>query len=155
MSITVLAALAGFVAGLRAMMPLAAVSWAAFLGWLDLSGSWLSFLGHWLAPWILTLLAAGELITDQLPSTPSRKVPMQFVGRLVSGAVAGAAIGTPSGQWLGGAIAGVVGAVLGTLGGAEARRRLVQASGGRDRPIAFLEDAVAILLAVLVVSAAT
>lgn len=39
----------------------------------------------------------------------------------------------------------MIGAVLGTLGGAEARRRLVAATGGRDLPIALSEDAVAVL----------
>jgi uncharacterized membrane protein len=41
--------------------------------------------------------------------------------------------------------AGIVGAVLGTLGGYEARKRLVAATGGRDLPIALVEDAVAVL----------
>ena len=40
-----LALVIGIVAGLRAMTAPAAVSWAARLGWLDLSGSWLAFLG--------------------------------------------------------------------------------------------------------------
>ena len=40
--------------------------------------------------------------------------------------------------------AGVIGAVLGTLGGYEARKRLVAARGGRDLPIALLEDVVAV-----------
>ena len=40
--------------------------------------------------------------------------------------------------------AGVIGAVLGTLGGYQARRRLVAAVGGKDLPIALLEDVVAI-----------
>jgi uncharacterized membrane protein len=68
----------GVIAGLRAMMPLAAVSWAAALGRLPLESSALAFLGYSWTPWILTALALGELITDQLPSTPSRKVPIQF-----------------------------------------------------------------------------
>ena len=41
--------------------------------------------------------------------------------------------------------AGIIGAVLGTLGGYQARKRLVAATGGKDLPIALLEDAVAIL----------
>jgi uncharacterized membrane protein len=40
--------------------------------------------------------------------------------------------------------AGVVGAVLGTLGGYELRSRLVAATGGRDLPIALLEDVIAV-----------
>ena len=40
-----------------------------------LSGSWLGFLANAWVRWILTLLAVVELVTDQLPSTPSRTVP--------------------------------------------------------------------------------
>lgn len=143
--------LLGLVAGLRAMTPAAALSWAAFLGWLDLSATPFAFLGHPVTPWILTLLALGEFVTDQLPQTPSRKVPVQFGARLVMGALAGGILALPSGLWLGGAVAGVVGAVIGTLGGYEARRRLVASNGGNDRPIALLEDAVAVILALVVV----
>ena len=55
---------------------------------------------------------------------------------------------------IGGLIAGAIGAVLGTLGGYEARKRLVAATGGKDLPIALLEDAVAVIGAILIVSAA-
>jgi uncharacterized membrane protein len=71
-----LAFLIGIVAGMRAMTAPAAISWAAQLGKLSLSGTWLAFLGYAWTPWILTFLAAGELVTDQLPSTPSRTVPI-------------------------------------------------------------------------------
>ena len=94
---------------------------------------------------MLTVLAVGELITDQLPKTPSRKTAVQFLTRLVTGGFAGAAIGTAWGYTFGGLGAGVVGAVLGTIGGAEARRRLVAANDGNDPPIALVEDAVAVL----------
>ena len=53
---------------------------------------------------------------------------------------------------IGGLVAGIVGAVIGTLGGYEARKRLVAAIGGKDLPIALLEDAVAVLLGLFVVS---
>ena len=53
-------------------------------------------------------------MTDQLPTTPSRTVPVQFGTRLVSGALSGGAIGLSGGGLAGGAIAGVLGAVLGT-----------------------------------------
>ena len=42
--------------------------------------------------------------------------------------------------------------MIGTLGGYEARKRLVAATGGRDLPIALVEDAVAVLGALLIVS---
>lgn len=147
-----LALLIGVIAGLRAMTAPAAVSWAAFLGFLPLEGTWLAFLGYRFTPWILTVLAIGELITDQLPATPSRKVPVAFAARILSGALCGAAVATAGGALLGGAIAGAIGAVIGTLGGAAARARLA-AAFGKDRPAALLEDAVAILGAALIVGA--
>jgi uncharacterized membrane protein len=147
-----LALLIGVVAGLRAMTAPAAVAWGAYLGWLPLSGTWAGFMGHWIAVAIFTVLALVELVGDQLPSTPSRKVPVQFGTRLVSGAFAGAIIGTAGGALLAGLVAGIVGAAIGTYGGAEVRSRLAGAFG-RDLPAALIEDAVAILLAFLVVSA--
>ncbi len=146
-----LALLAGVLAGLRAMTPLAAASWAARLGLVNLEGTWLAFLGYSWTPVILTVLALVELVTDQLPSTPSRTVPQQFGARLVTGALAGMVFAS-SMSMAAGATAGVVGAIIGTLGGARARARLA-ASFGRDLPAALVEDAVAILGALLVVLA--
>jgi len=145
-----LALLMGVIAGLRAMTAPAAVSWAARLGRLPLEGSWLSFFGKAVTPWIFTALAVVELITDQLPKTPSRKVPIQFGTRIVSGAVCGAAIA--HGAPIAGLLAGAVGAVIGTLGGAAARGRLAAAFKS-DRPAALIEDAVAIGGAALIVMA--
>jgi uncharacterized membrane protein len=158
------ALLIGVIAGLRTMTSLAAVSWAASLGALRLEGTRLAFLGFAAVPWIFTALAIAELVTDQLPSTPSRKTPLQFAARIMSGAVCGAAIATGLGErgvgaLLGhttqpslaiGLIAGVIGAILGTLVGSGLRARLAHAFR-RDRPAAFLEDAVAVAGAVLIV----
>jgi uncharacterized membrane protein len=146
----VLALLIGVVAGLRTFTAPTAVSFAAWSGRLALEGSWLAFLGYSWTPWIFLVLALGEFVGDQLPSTPSRKVPMQFGARLLSGAICGAAIGTPHGAILGGLIAGVVGAVIGTLGGHAFRMRLA-AAFTKDPPAAFIEDGVAILGALLIV----
>ncbi|WP_227309635.1 DUF4126 domain-containing protein [Acidisoma cellulosilyticum] len=147
--ILVFALLIGVVAGLRAMLAPAAVSWAAHLGLINLSGTWLAFLGYHWTPWILSVAAIAELVTDQLPSTPSRKVPPQFGARIVMGALSGAAIAAPSGAWIGGAVAGIVGAVAGTLGGAAGRARLA-AAFGKDRPAAIVEDVVALLAAAVI-----
>jgi len=132
------------------MTPLAAIAWAAHRHILPLDGSWLAFLGWRFTAPILTLLALAELVTDQLPSTPSRKVPVQFGTRIVVGALTGAAIGIPAGSLLACCAAGVVGAVIGTLGGAAVRGRLAVAFGN-DRPAALIEDVVAIGGAVFVV----
>ncbi|MFM0206981.1 DUF4126 family protein [Paraburkholderia sediminicola] len=150
MSVYVLALLIGVVAGLRAMTAPAAVSWAAHLGWLPLQDTPLAFLGATVTPYIFTVLAIVELITDQLPTTPSRTVPMQFGTRIVLGGLCGAAIGAAHGGLLGGLLAGVVGAVIGTLGGAKVRGALAS-TFGRDLPAALIEDAVAIVGAVLIV----
>jgi uncharacterized membrane protein len=152
MSVYVLALLIGVVAGLRAMTAPAAVSWAAHLGWLPLQDTPLAFLGFTATPYIFTVLAIVELITDQLPKTPSRTVPMQFGARLVLGGLSGAAIGAAHGGLLGGLIAGVVGAVIGTLGGAKVRGALAR-TFGRDLPAALIEDALAIIGAALIVMA--
>lgn len=149
MATLLLALLIGVVAGSRTFMAPAAVSWAAYREWLPLAGTPLSWLGGTVTSWIILVLALGELVTDQLPSTPSRKVPVQFGARLVSGGLSGAAIGAPSGMLIAGLIAGLAGAVVGTLAGAEARARMA-ASFGSDRPAALIEDAAAIALAAVV-----
>ena len=140
--------LIGVIAGLRSMTAPAAVSWAARLGWLHVENTWLAFLGFAATPYIFSVLAIGELIADQLPKTPSRKAPPGFITRILIGALCGAAFGASGGgnnaSWIGGLVAGVIGAIVGTLGGYEFRVRLVKASGGKDLPIALLEDAIAI-----------
>ncbi|WP_431323705.1 DUF4126 domain-containing protein [Rhizobium sp. YTU87027] len=147
-----LAFLIGVIAGLRAMTAPAAVAWGAALGWFDVSQTSLAFMGYRWTPWVFSLLAVVELITDQLPSTPSRKVPMQFAARLIMGALTGATIGASGGSLVGGLIAGVVGAAVGTFGGAAARGKLA-AAFGKDTPAALIEDAVAIIGALIIVGA--
>lgn len=152
--VLLLALLIGVVAGLRAFTAPAVMAWAAFLDWINLSGTWASWVGQTATVTILTIIALIELISDQMPQTPSRKTAVQFITRLVTGAFAGAVLGTAWGyQWssLG---AGMIGAVLGTIGGYEARTRLVRATGGRDLPIGVLEDVVAVVAAVAVASLA-
>jgi uncharacterized membrane protein len=144
-----LALLIGVVAGLRGMTAPALVSWASHLGWIHLSGTWLAFLSYAWTPWILTLLALAELIIDKLPSTRSRKEAAGFGGRIVTGAVSGAAVATGGGALAGGIFAGIAGAVIGTLGGHAFRARLA-AAFGKDRPAAFIEDAIAIAGALLI-----
>jgi uncharacterized membrane protein len=147
-----LAFLIGIVAGLRSMTAPAAVSWAARFRSLRVENTRLGFLRFGGTPYILTVLAIGELTADKLPNTPSRKAPAGFVARISSGAVCGAAIGATSEASLSGAAVGVLGAAAGTLGGYEFRARLVKAIGGNDLPIALLEDAVAVCGAFLILS---
>jgi uncharacterized membrane protein len=143
--------LIGIIAGLRAMTAPAAVCWAARLGLVDLAPTSLAFLGYAFTPWIFTALALAELVTDQLPTTPSRTVPVQFGTRILTGGLSGGAIGAAYGQLPVGVVAGVIGAVIGTLGGRTFRARLAE-SFGSDRPAALIEDAVAIGGAFLIMS---
>ena len=68
------------------------------------------------------------------------------------GALCGAALGAPSQALIGGLIAGVLGTVAGTLGGYELRTRAARAIGGKDLPIALIEDGIAICGGLWIVS---
>ena len=95
--------------------------------------------------WILTALALLELVNDKLPKTPSRKTPGPFAARIVTGALSGAVLGAAARQSSAvAALLGGLGAVAGTMGGYEARTRLVKAWNVPDLVVALLEDAVAI-----------
>lgn len=137
------ALLIGVVAGLRAMMAPAITSWAAHLGWINVEGGWLAIMGWRFTPWVFSLIAAIELVTDQLPSTPSRKTPAQFGARILFGGLSGGTVGASAGLLWPGVVLGVVGAVIGAYGGAAARGALAKAFRS-DRPAALIEDAVAI-----------
>jgi uncharacterized membrane protein len=154
MSVYLAALLIGVVTGLRAFMGLAAVSWGARLGWLHLEDTKLAFLGYAVTPYIVSALALFELVTDQLPKTPSRLVPQQFGARLVLGAFAGAAVGASAHQLIAGLVLGIAGAVIGTYGGAKLRAAMAGAFG-KDLPAALIEDVIAIGLAFFVVSRGT
>jgi uncharacterized membrane protein len=142
--ILLLALLIGVVAGLRSLTAPAVVAWAAFLGWIDLHGTWASWMANIITAVVFTVLAVGELVNDKLPKTPARTAPPIFAARILAGGLAGAVLGAWP-HWTFSALgAGVIGAVLGTLGGYQVRKRLA-AVAGRDLPIALLEDAVAVL----------
>jgi uncharacterized membrane protein len=149
----ILAMLIGVMAGLRTMTAPAAVSWAAYFGWLPVQDTALAFLAYRATPYILTVLVVVELVADKLPFTPSRKRPGSFGVRLISGGLSGAAIGTSGGSTatlVAGLAAGVAGAAIGTLAGYDLRIRLAKALG-RDLPAALIEDAVAVGGACLIV----
>lgn len=107
--------------------------------------------GYTIAGLILILAAIGEYIVDLLPRTPSRTRLTGVGVRVVSGAFSGymiAGMHGTSGLW--GAIAGIAGALAGTYGGHAARLALIARAGAI--PAALAEDAVAVALAVLVVT---
>ena len=130
----------------------AIVSWAAYLGWINLANTPLAFLGYAATPYIMSLLALGELVVDKLPTTPSRKAPPGFGARIVTGAFSGYALALGIGQSGAiGAVLGCVGAIAGTLGGYEVRARLTRSAKIPALWIALLEDALAIAIGLFVV----
>jgi uncharacterized membrane protein len=143
--VLLLALLIGVVAGLRSATAPAVIAWAGLLHWINLTGTWVSWLDHPVLVSVLTVLAVLELVADKLPATPGRIRAGSLSARIVAGAFAGAVVGTAWGYPWGGLGAGVIGAVLGTLGGHTARTRLAAARDGHDLPIALLEDMVAVL----------
>jgi uncharacterized membrane protein len=130
---------------LRSLTAPAAVTWAAHLGWLKLSGTPLSFMGSTAAVAIFTVLAAAELVADKLPSTPSRTAPPGLIARVVFGGLSGASLCAAGMQSIAlGAVLGAAGGLAGMFAGYKARTGLVRALKVPDITIALLEDAVAI-----------
>lgn len=143
----------GIIAGLRSLTAPALVSWAARLGWLDLSGSWLSVLGSRAAVLILSLLALGELIADKLPKTPKRTNLGPLLFRAITGGFSSMAICASAHQsLLIGTMLGVLGSIAGAFAGYEIRHRLVEKFGLPDIRVAAVEDIVAIGGGLLIVS---
>jgi uncharacterized membrane protein len=143
--IMLLAFLIGVISGLRSVTAPAVVTWAAHKDWLNLQNTPLSFMGSTAALIIFVLLALVELVTDQLPSTPSRLKPPGLIARIVLGGLSGAAVAVAGGQSLGvGAVLGAAGGIAGAFGGYQARTGLVRALKVPDIVIALLEDAAAI-----------
>jgi uncharacterized membrane protein len=151
-SVYALAVLLGFVAGLRSFTAPAAVSWAAHLGWLDLGSSALSFMGSTIAVIAFSVAAVAEFAADLHPATPNRTAPGPLLGRILLGGLSGAALATAAGQsLLIGALLGGAGGLIGAFAGYHARTRLTAALG-RGKIIAIVEDIIAIVLAVTIVS---
>jgi uncharacterized membrane protein len=144
----------GIVAGLRAMTAPAAVSWAAHLGWLNLQGSPLAFMGSTAAVALLSLGVIGEDVNDKLPKTPSRTKPGPLIARIVAGGLSGACLCASAGpSLLAGAALGGIGGVIGAFAGYQARTRLVSGLKVKDIVIAIPEDLVAIGIAYFLVGA--
>jgi uncharacterized membrane protein len=143
----------GVIAGLRAFTAPAVVCWAAHLGWINLHGSHLAFLGSIVTVVIVTLLAIFELVNDKLPKTPNRTTPGPLGFRIVTGGLSGAALAIAGVQGvLLGIILGIVGAVAGTFGGYQARHQIVTALTIKDIGVALAEDLIAIGGALLIVT---
>jgi len=135
----------GVIAGLRSLTAPAVAAWAAQRGWLNLHSTALSFMGSTAAVAIFTILAAIELVTDQLPSTPPRTKAPGLIARILLGGLSGAAIALAGGQSAAiGACLGAAGGVAGAFAGYQIRTGLVRALNVPDFVIAVLEDVAAV-----------
>ena len=138
----------GFVTGLRCFTGVAAVSWAAHLGWLDLQGPPFSYVTTLVGLAVVTVLAVGEYFADQWPKTPSRVSPGPLIGRVVCGGYSGAALAAAADlrPHLG-ILVGIVGALIGAFTGYHVRGWLVQEKKVSDLLVGLAEDAFCIGLA--------
>jgi uncharacterized membrane protein len=100
-------------------------------------------------PWtrrVLVAAAAGELIADKLPNTPSRLEPAGIVGRLVLGALAASLYAqTRRAPWPPAAAIGAASAIAAAKIGHDLRAQL--ATRVPDPAVAVVEDTVALGLA--------
>lgn len=98
------------------------------------------------------VVAVGEYVADAMPWIPARTKLPSIILRPVMGFAAGHILaGSTGGDGLIGGIGGVIGALAGTYGGYQARLWLIERIG--SVAAALSEDAIALLLAVLVVYA--
>lgn len=143
------AALLGFVAGLRSQLPHALLALAANRGVFAAGApAPLGLLRSRRTLAALGLAAAGELVVDKLPGTPSRTRPGPLGGRIAIGALVGAAVAQEAGATVpAGAVLGAAGAAAGSFAGAAYRRVAAEATGLPDPVLALAEDATAVGLA--------
>ena len=100
-------------------------------------------------PWIRRLVlaaAAGELVVDKLPGTPSRLAPRGIIPRLALGALAASlSAQTRQASWLPAAALGASSAAIAARLGHDVRARLARQAP--DLAVALAEDALAIAAA--------
>lgn len=136
----------GVAAGLRSLLAPAVLAWTAQKKFIGRTFP-LATLVSGPASKKMIKLAAGELLADKLPFTPSRISPGPLALRVASGAACGAAVSLlMKDSAKDGALLGGAGALAGSFGGYYARK-----SFSRNYPglaVALVEDALAIALAV-------
>jgi uncharacterized membrane protein len=131
----------------------AAVSWAARLRWPQLQSTPLALMASPVVAYLFTLLAAGELVADKLPFTPSRLSAGPLAGRLILGALCGSVLhAVLQHSLLLGAALGGFGGLLGSYLGYILRRLLVTKGRLPDFVVALTEDVIAIGGALAIVS---
>jgi uncharacterized membrane protein len=148
--------LLGVVTGMRSMTAMAVLCWFAYKGDLSLDDTWAAWAGKLVTAIIFTVLATGELVTDKLPKTPNRTAPFPLLARVVLGGLVGAIVAAGlNGSEFEGVILGVGGALIGAFGSFLVRREIVIRLGCKDWQVALVEDAAAILCAIMAMGIVT
>jgi uncharacterized membrane protein len=138
------------------MTAMAVLCWFAYRGDLSLDDTWAFWAGKLVTAVIFTVLALGEYVVDKLPKTPNRTAPAPLLGRIMMGGLVGAIVAAGlDGSEVEGVILAVGGALVGAFGGFLIRREIVLRSGGNDWPVALVEDASAVIGAVLAMGVVT
>jgi uncharacterized membrane protein len=141
----------GIVAGLRSLTAPAVMAWGAHLGWLNLDGTPLAFVGSTTAVAIFSLLAISELVADKLPMIPKRTAAAPLIARIITGGLCGACLCAAEAKSLfAGTLLGGIGGIIGAFLGYNIRRRLDLHV--KDIVVAICEDVVAVGLALFLVS---
>jgi len=142
--------LLGGMTGLRTMTPMAVLCWFAWLGRVDVHGTWASWTAKLVTVIVFSFFAAGELVGDKLPQTPNRIAALPLASRLVFGGLVGALAATAlHAALVFGVLLGSGGAFAGAFAGFQVRRWLVVRRGLPDYVVALVEDALAIGLSVM------
>ncbi len=133
--------LIGAVAGMRSMLPLAAISYAARRRRLPRGHALSRLLGKPLTGNSLLALAAGELLGDKWSAAPDRISAAGLAARLTTGALAGAALAAPDER----RSAAVLGAAAAVMAGYVSFAVRVRAMNRFGRvPAGLAEDALAL-----------
>ena len=138
----------GIVAGLRSMTAPAAVSLAAYVGWLSVANGPFWFVASVPVVVLLTAWALFELVIDKTSKIGNRTGVVGLVFRIATSSLSGAVISSAAGAGpVMGMILGLIGGMIGTLGGYHLRKACIRNSSFGDLPVALAEDVVAISLA--------
>jgi uncharacterized membrane protein len=137
------ALLLGLASGLRAVVPLAPVTWAARTGRMRVSpGLAFRLLADETVGLLAMTVAVAEVILDKMPFMPRRSLPL----RLINGAGLGAAVFAAEDEPIAiGAAIGATAAYCGALAGYHARRLLTR-MGLPDVLVGLLEDSLTVVL---------
>jgi uncharacterized membrane protein len=148
--------LLGVVTGMRSMTAMAVVCWFVHFGYLPLDDTWAFWAAKLVTAIVFTVLALGEYVVDKLPKTPNRTAPGPLLARVIFSGLIGAMVATGlNGSEFEGAILCIGGALIGAFGGFLIRREIVLKLNCKDWPVAVVEDASAILCAILAMGVIT